>query len=145
MRDENTILHEEAGVVRDLQQAIRRELNRRQKPLKVVGMDSGIGYSTLLTYFPDEHGTQKPNAMPVAALRRLCGALPPDLLSMLLPDGFQIVRVPEHLNHDEIAEVMADYLAAKQQAHRPDSEEGERIGPNESNVLRGKFAKVKAA
>ena len=140
MVPENTILQDEIEVVRELQQTIRRELNRRRTALKAVGYDSGIGYSTLVTYFPD--GVEKPHALSVAALRRLCFALPADLLSVLLPDGFQIVRVPENVDHDEISEAVRDWLATKDRAHHPDSPAGRDISECEDNVLRGKFARV---
>jgi hypothetical protein len=36
-------------------------------------------------------------------------------------------------------------LNEKERAHHPESEAGREIGPNEDNVLRGKFASVRAA
>lgn len=140
MRDENTI-------VRERQQAIRREMDRRGISIKAVQYDGGWETpSTVLSYFPAP-GSKEPQTMSVAALHRLLRrkALPADLLSLLLPEGFAIVEVPEEINHAEIAGAMSDYLAAKHDAHHPESEAGPAIGPNEDNVLRGKFARVKAA
>jgi hypothetical protein len=60
------------------------------------------------------------------------------LLSILLPDGFQIVRVSEGVDHDRIAEMAADYLATKNAAHHPESEAGRDLGPNEQRELDSK-------
>lgn len=129
-------------VLKDRQCAMRREMDRRGIALKAVSFDSRIPYSTLLSYFPDEHAQREPALMPVSAQYMLCGAIPQDILSLLLPEGHLIVKAPVELNHDEIAEAMQDFLHAKHQAHHPESEAGREIGPGEDNVLRGKFAVV---
>jgi hypothetical protein len=141
MRDNSDIVH----LLKKNQCAMRREMDRRGLTLKVVGFDSGIPYSTLLSYFPDELAAREPALMPVSAQYQLCGAIPEDILSLLLPDGRRIVRVPEGVNHDEVAECLRDYLSTKDQAHHPESEDGREIGPTEDNVLRGKFAAVAGA
>jgi hypothetical protein len=56
-----------------------------------------------------------------------------------------IVTVPEETDHDDLDRVMADYRETKARAHDPESEAGRDIGPGEDNVLRVKFARVKAA
>ncbi|ASK88489.1 hypothetical protein [Sphingorhabdus sp. SMR4y] len=66
----------------------------------------------------------------------------PELLSLLLPDGFQIVKTPEGINHDELAEVMHEYLKAKSAAHHPESEDGREIGPKERDALNSKIAQI---
>lgn len=140
MHDESMIV----GIIRDRQAAMRREMHRRGIAMKVVSQDSGISYSTLLTYFPaDQHKT--PVQIPGSAIYALAGHIPPDILSLLLPSDHVIVRAPEEINHDEIAGAMQDFLRAKECAHHPESEAGREIGPCEDNVLRGKFQKVKAA
>lgn len=142
MRDENTILQEEADAVREIQHSIRRALtddrSPRKKALKVVSSDSGIGYSTLLTYFPEEGSNKKPQALPVAALRLLLKAIHPDVVSLLLPDGFSIIRNPQGIDHDELAEAVGDYLAAKHAAHHPDSPAGRDIADCERKTLDAK-------
>lgn len=138
MRDETTI-------VRERQQLIRREMDRRGISIKAVQYDGGWETaSTVASYFPNPEGGKEPQTMSVAALHRLIRrkALPLDLLSTLLPDGFVIVQAPEAINHDEIAEAMHDFLQAKERAHHPESEAGREIGPNEDNVLRVKFGNV---
>jgi len=129
-------------VLKDRQQAMRREMDRRGIALKAVSFDSGIGYSTLLSYFPCEDGKADPALMPVSAQYALCGVVPDDILSLLLPEGRRIVRVSEMLDHDEAAEALQDYLREKERAHRPDSPAGRDIAPCEDNVLRGKFADI---
>jgi hypothetical protein len=124
-------------VIRDRQAAMRREMDRRQIAMKVVSQDSGIAYATLLTYFPAD-SRAKPVQIPGSAIFALTGHLPPDILSLLLPTGHVIVRAPEEINHDEIADAMADYLATKNAAHHPESECGPAIGPGERDRLDAK-------
>lgn len=137
MRPDNDIVQ----ILKGRQCSMRKEMDRRGIALKAVSFDSGIPYSTLLSYFPEEGG-REPALMPVSAQYALCGAIPEDILSQLLPEGRRIVRVPEVLDHDEVSEAVRDYLDAKEDAHRPDSEHGREIGPNECRVLRGKFVRV---
>lgn len=132
MRDVSTI-------VRDRQLAIRRELDRRGIPLKVVAFDSGIPYPTLCSYFPG--GERQPAEMPCSAVYSLCGVIPDDLLNLLCPEGYAVVRVPSGFDYDEISSVCRDFIAEKDRAHHPESEAGRDIGPTEqaklaSNVLR---------
>lgn len=112
--------------------------------MKAVSMDSELPYSTLLSYFPGEKNAV-PAVMPVSAQFALCGHIPDDILSLLLPDGRLIVRAPEEIDHDQIAEAMHDFLTTKERSHHPESPAGREIAPCEDNVLRGKFARVRAA
>ncbi len=137
------IIPDASTIIRQRQLAMRRELDRRGIALKAVSFDSGVPYATLLSYFPVE-GSRDPAVMPVSALYCLVGALPQDILSLLLPDGHLIVRAPEEINHDEIGEAMSDWLAAKHAAHHPESEAGREIGPTEDRDLRAKFSIVAA-
>ena len=107
--------------------------------LKAISLDSGLGYTTVQSYAKGEA------VMSIAGLFKLIGVVPNELLSLLLPDGQSIVTVPEQIDHDELDQIMRDYVDTKAAAHHPDSEAGREIGPNEDNVLRGKFAAVKAA
>jgi hypothetical protein len=126
------------------QLAMRRQIDKRNISMKVIAADSDIPYSTLLSYFPaDEQST--PALMPVSAQYMLCGAVPDDILSLLLPDGRLIVTVPDALDHDDAAKAMMAFLATKEAAHHPESEAGREIGPGEDNVLRGEFARVQSA
>jgi hypothetical protein len=122
------------NLVRDRQLVMRREMDRRGISMKAVSFDSGIPYSTLLSYFPGEKDAV-PAQLSASAQFALCGAIPDDILSLLLPDGRLIVRVPEAIDHDEIAAWAETFAAAKLAAHRADSECQEQIGPTEKKAL----------
>jgi hypothetical protein len=124
--------------VKQRQLAIRREMDRRGILLKIVAQDSGIPYPTLASYFPaDAHAD--PAQIPGGAIYALADtkALPADLLSDLMPNGWAIVRVPEGIDHDAIADWAEQYNARKLAAHRADSECAEQLGPNERAELNG--------
>lgn len=140
MADNNSIV----DALKSRQCQMRREMDRRNLSMKGISYDSGIPYSTLLSYFPDENAKAPPALMPVSAQYMLCGHVPDDILSLLLPDGRLIVKVPERLDHDEIAEALCDYLQTKERAHHPLSEAGREIGPGEDKALRGKVAALRA-
>lgn len=138
MRDVSTI-------IRNLQLAIRRELDRRAIPLKVVAMDSGIPYATLCSYFPG--GERQPAELPASAIYCLRGVIPNDLLGLLEPEGWAVVEVPDGIDYDAISEGCRRFLTEKDQAHHPESELGRDIGPTERArlactvvELRGKVA-----
>jgi hypothetical protein len=111
--------------------------------MKVVAADSGLSPSSIASYFPVNPEIE-PAQMPTGALFALIDskALPDDLLSLMLPAGVQIVRVPEDVDHDEAARAMHDYLAVKSAAHHPGSENGREIGPSEDLHLRAKLTSV---
>lgn len=144
MTQRNTIPHDNVAIIRQRQTNIRREIDRRGIALKAVSFDSGISYETLLTYFPAP-GTREPAQIPGGAIFALCygEALPADLLSLLVPDGWQIVRAPESIDHDALCEHLVDYLATKQAAHHPESECGPAIGPTERQSLDGKVVQIR--
>lgn len=133
-------------IVRDRQATIRRQMDARRISIKQVQYDGQWeSPSTVLSYFPADEGKQ-PATMSVASLFRLLetGALPADLLSMLLPAGFQIVRAPEDIDHDELERVARHYLAAKGAAHHPDSPGGREISECEDDALDAKAAHLRA-
>jgi len=140
MRDETTI-------VRERQKLIRREMDRRKIPLKAVQLDGGWKtVSTVASYFPQEGG-EEPATMSAAALFRLLDtkALPADLLSLLLPDGYAIIQTPEGIDHDDCEQACLDFLATKGAAHHPESPAGREIAPCEDATLRGKVVRLRAA
>lgn len=134
-------MHDNVSIIRARQLGIRRQIDKRGIALKLVAADSGIPYETLLTYFPQE-GSREPAQIPGGAIYALCDgkALPADLLSLMLPDGWQIVRVPEAIDHDEICEWAEGFIAAKTKAHRADSPMGVEIAPCERDELNGKVS-----
>jgi len=132
-------------IVRERQRAIRREMDRRGISIKAVQFDGGWETpSTVLSYFPADPD-REPATMSVAALYRLFEALPTDLLTMLLPEGFAIVKVPTGVDLDECATEMQAWLVDKAAAHHPASPAGRDIAPCEESRLRTKLAVVKAA
>jgi transcriptional regulator with XRE-family HTH domain len=130
-------MRDETDIVRDRQLAIRRELDRRGILLKTIALDAGMSYSTIQSYFPGERNAV-PATMSVAALYALVGAIPDDLLSLLLPAGRAIVQVPDGIDHDALCESMQEYLTEKAKAHRPDSPAGRDIADCEREVLDSK-------
>ena len=106
--------------------------------LKAISLDSGLGYTTIQSYAKGEA------VMSIAALFRLVGIVPDELLSLLLPDGRQIVSAPEEIDHDALCDLATDYVHAKSAAHRLDSEAGVHIGPNEGQALRCKATQMRA-
>lgn len=142
MSDDSTIV----SVILERQAAIRRELDRRQIPMKVVAQDSGIQYATLLTYFPADN-KKRPHQIPGSAIYALAmgGAIPDELLSLLLPAGRIIVSVPEEIDHDTFAALVNDYQATKEEAHRVDSPAGRDLADCELEKLDSKVARIRAA
>lgn len=130
-------------IVRQRQLAIRREMDRRGIAMKVVAADSGIPASTLASYFPADPYAE-PHLISGAAIYALCNALPADLLSFLLPDGFLMVRAPSGIDHDAIDRACRDYSDTKAAAHDPASEAGRDLGPNELRQLGGKVVELRA-
>lgn len=130
---------DDSAIVKQRQLAIRREMDRRGIALKVLAQDSRVPYSTLASYFPADRQAD-PAQIPGGVIYALCSALPGDLLSLLLPDGFQIVRAPEDVDHDDLAAGMHDYLQAKTAAHHPDSPAGPAISDCEREGLDARVA-----
>ena len=123
-------------IVRERQLAIRRELDRRSISLKVISFDSKVKLPTLASYFPRD-GVREPANMPVSAIFCLSQAksFPLDLLSLLLPDELAIVRVPDGINHDDVAAACGEYQAAYIASRNPTSEQGIEIGSGERSQL----------
>jgi hypothetical protein len=136
MPDANTI-------VRDRQLVVRREMDRRGISLKGVSFDSGIPYASIVSYFPGERDKVPATISSAVIFQILTSeALPLDLVSLILPDGFQIVRAPEGIDHDRVCELATEYAAAKNRAHHPDSEAGRDIGPGENGALTGMVMQI---
>lgn len=97
--------------------------------LKMISADSGIGYDSLRNYAAGE------TIMPITAIDCLIDVIPDELLSLLFSSGRVIIKIPENINHDDIATWADSYTAKKIAAHRQDSECEERIGPTEKAEL----------
>lgn len=129
-----------------IQRTIRDQLIARGIALKVVSATSRIPYTTLCSYFPGNERSpeeKQPVQLPAGAIYKLCGAIPDDLLNLLLPDGFAIVRIPAGVDYDELSEGCRAFLDAKDKAHHPESEAGRDIGPNETADLGCKIVQLR--
>jgi len=74
------------------QQTVFREAQARGLTLKVIAIDSGLGYTTIQSYARGEA------AMSLPALVKLIGVIPADLLSMLFPDGCRACCIGGRVN-----------------------------------------------
>lgn len=139
-------MRDRADIVRDRQLAIRREMDRRGILLKTIALDAEMSLSTVQSYFPNERDAV-PAVMSTAALYCFVEkqALPVDLLSLLLPSGFLIVKAPEGIDHDEFAAGCQAYLQAKGAAHHPESEAGRELGPTETQHLDNKVVELRGS
>lgn len=135
-----------SSIVKQRQLTIRREMDRRGISLKAASLDSGIPYPTLASYFPaDPHAD--PAQIPGGAIYSLAAgkALPADLLSLLVPDGWAIIRAPEEIDHDELCDLAAEYVETKVAAHRANSPMGPEIAPCERDALDRKVIQLRAS
>lgn len=105
--------------------------------LKAIGIDAGIPYTTLRTYADGS------SIMSVEALHKLCGVIPDELLSLLLPGGRVIVQPEQDACHDSFASKCIDFAAMHMSARHPDSPCGVEISPCEDSSLSAKRQKMK--
>lgn len=127
-----------ASQMKRTQQTVFRQAVARGLTLKCISLDSGLGYTTIQSYARGEA------AMSLPSLYRLIGVIPDDLLSLLLPSGRMIVSVPEDLDHDAIADMAAEYLRTKADAHHVASPAGREIAPCEGAALDGQAARLRS-
>jgi hypothetical protein len=131
------IIPDENAITREALLTIRQELDARGLPLKVCASNAGVSYSTFLSWFPLRNAT--PQIPSLTALRGLSKALPGDLLSLLVPDGFHIVPDPTGIDYDDFAAGCLDFAATYAQARHPNSECGVDLGPGEMGDLDNKI------
>lgn len=132
MTDENANMRETLS-------AIRLELDKRRLPMKVCAAKAGVSYSTFLSWFPADGTPQIPSLACIGSLAR---ALPADLFSLLVPDGFHVVPDPEGHDYEEIAKGFADFLSLKNDFHRQESECGPALGPTEQMRLSAEIVRL---
>jgi len=123
-------------IVKRRQLAIRREMDRRGISLKAAALDSGIPYNTFASYLPADP-LSDPAQIPGGAIYSIIAgnALPLDLVSLLMPEGVQVVRASENLDHDTIEDLCRDYVATKAKAHHKDSPAGRELSDCERDAL----------
>ncbi|AIT81241.1 MULTISPECIES: hypothetical protein [Novosphingobium] len=134
-------------IVRDRQRSIRRQMDERRIAIKAVQLDGGwTSPSTVLSYFPAD-ADREPATMSVASLFRLIEteALPLELLSLLLPSGFVIQRVPEGIDFDEYEKHCHEFLRIKSAAHHPASPAGREVSDCEKTGLGEAVIPLRAA
>lgn len=128
-----------ASQIRRTQQTVFRiAIKERGLTLKVISLDSGLGYTTIQSYARGEA------AMSVSALFKLIDVIPDDLLSLLLPTGRMIVSVPDDIDHDTVADMASDYVRTKADAHHVDSPAGREIAPCEADALNASAARLRS-
>lgn len=126
------------SVRRRQREMFSKALDRRTYNLTIteIAERSGLDDSSVSNYAGGV------TTMSLVALDALIDVIPDELLSMLLPGERAIVRKPSGINHDEVAKAMQDYLAAKTEAHHPESPAGRDIADCEDETLRTKFTVV---
>lgn len=130
------------AVMRETQERIFRICKGNGITLQAISLDSGIPYSTLRTYAGNNGQTA---IMGMDALYQLVGVVPDELLSLLLPEGRAVIRVPDDIDHDAMEEMCRDYLAAKGAAHASASPGGREISDCERAVLDTKVVALREA
>lgn len=117
---------------------IAQDPTRYGLTLKMIAADADLGLDSVRNYAAGE------TVMPMTALDALVDVLPDELLSLLLPAGHAIVSVPEGICHDEIEKAAREFLAAKGEAHHPESPGGRELAECEVVTLNRKAAKLRA-
>jgi hypothetical protein len=104
--------------------------------LKVIEADSGLDYDSLRNYAAGK------TTMPATAIDSLTDVIPDELLSLLLPDGRAIFKIPQGIDHDDFARWCQEYLLTKQEAHHPNSPAGRDISACEEAKLSEKIVRL---
>lgn len=107
--------------------------------IKAISLDSKLHHNTISDYANGR------SVMSIASLFRLIGIIPDELLSLLLPEGRQIVQAPDDIDHEWLCDKAREYVDAKVKAHREDSPAGPNICPfNERPDPDAKAASLRA-
>lgn len=124
------------------QERIFRIALRNGLTLKAISLDSGIPYNTVRSYAGSGCEIAE---MPVSALRKLVGVVPDELLSLLLPDGRTIVRLPDGVDLDDFEDACRDFLDTKCKAHHENSPAGRELSDCEHEALACKVIPLRSA
>lgn len=130
-------MRDDSAIMRDALTAIRAELDVRGLHHKVLAGKARVSVSTWLSWFPVPGGAKEPQVPSLAMLPALAKALPADLLSYLVPDGFHIVPDPDGVDFDDFAAGCHAFLKRKSEAHCPNSPAGREIADCEGRDLTG--------
>lgn len=117
--------------IRLRQVAMFAEAARRGITRKMLQIDGGFSEATVRSWADGTH------EMPLHAFVRMAesGALPLDLLSILLDDGLELVRAGAGVDLHALAASAADFVGDFAASAHPASEAGCAIGPNEEQRL----------
>lgn len=112
--------------------------------LKKIGLESGIPYNTVRSYFGQSDGMAQA-VLPVTALCRLVGVIPDGLLSQLFdPVNKCIMDVEtDGGDHDTLAGNCIDFAARTARARSPQSPGGTEIVDCEDDELRAARAMLR--
>ena len=135
MSNDCRITHELREAQKDIFR-VAQDPRRFGMNMKSIAALSGIPYETLRTY------ASGAATMPITALFKLCGVLPTELLSVLLPGDFHIVEAKSDIDHAALAAKASAYTIAYVTARDPASEAGTEIGPREAEDLAAKAASL---
>lgn len=117
---------------------IAQDPTRYGLTLKMIAADADLNLQSVRNYAAGE------TEMPLSALDALVGVLPDELLTLLMPAGHAIVRVPEGMDFDDLECAARDFLALKGKAHHPDSPSARDISDCEAVSLGQAAARLRA-
>jgi hypothetical protein len=86
--------------------------------LKMIAADADLNLQSVRNYAAGD------TEMPLSALDALIGILPEELLTLLMPAGHAIVRIPDGIDLDELDAACRAVVAEKAKAHRENSPGG---------------------
>lgn len=121
------------------QKALFRLAAKKGFTQELIHSDTGLPTTSLSEWAT---GKAKMSLVGMLAIAQI-EDFPCELLSLVMPDGMAVVRIPAGIDHDECERACRDFLTAKGEAHHPESEAGREIGPNEDQTLRTKEARLK--
>ena len=100
--------------------------------------------NTLDSYFPANRATP-PRKLPLGALWDIweCEVFPEKCKALLFPDDWCAVRAPQQIDVHEISRIVAELVALKAAAHRPDSPAGVEISDCEAEAIAKKVVELK--
>lgn len=136
------ILPDNRTIILDMQKRVFRiacDPRRYGLTLNIIATDSGIGYDSLRNYAAGK------TEMPLSALYALGDVLDDKLLTLLQPEGKQLVTVPDGIDFDDFSQHCRNFEAIKAAAHHPDSPAGRDISDCERAKLTTAAAPLKVA
>lgn len=117
---------------------IAQDPTRYGLTLKMIAADAALNYKSLVNYAAGD------TEMPLSALDALIGVLPDDLLTLLMPEGRAIVRIPDGIDLDELDAACRAVVATKARAHRSDSPGGPAVVESERVAILQAAAPLRA-